>query len=224
MWPIADDERFRPYVNVFDIDPRSRHLTPQIFLSSEAFASAVFLAQIVSDKVLICDFSLQRPHPWNIISPSGEWKWTLVDANRRTHVFWPRICRSSSPRGSGGSHSFLAPSPETWDTVSFLKNVIYRGLQLWDSPNDNDGCFPLGMGSGFWGMTGLRCLVRQLPHLAHKWPGVESGSSSSHSLYSIPDALTCHRQEGQHGSGVSHQLPGRLPVTHPEQACAPASS
>ncbi len=73
-------------------------------------------------------------------------------------------------------------------------------------------------------MTGLRCLVRQLPHLAHKWPGVESGSSSSHSLYSIPVALTCHRQEGQHGSGVSHQLPGRLAVTHPEQACAPASS
>ncbi len=28
-------------------------------------------------------FPLQWPHPWNYISPSGEWKWTLVDANRR---------------------------------------------------------------------------------------------------------------------------------------------
>ncbi len=55
------------------------------------------------------------------------------------------------------------------------------------SPNDNDGCFPLGMGSGFRGTTGLRCLVRQVPHLAHKRPGVESGSSSSRSLSSIPD-------------------------------------
>ncbi len=92
------------------------------------------------------------------------------------------------------------------------------------SPNDNDECFPLGMGSGFRGTTGLRCLVRQVPHLAPKWPGVESSSSSSHSLSSVPDAFTCHRQDGQHGGGVSHQSPGRLPVMHPEQACAPASS
>ncbi len=92
------------------------------------------------------------------------------------------------------------------------------------SPNDNDGCFPPGVRSGFRGTTGLRCLVRQVPHLAHKRPGVESGSSSSHSLSSIPDALTCHRQDGQHGGGVSHQSPGKLPVTHPEQACVPASS
>ncbi len=55
------------------------------------------------------------------------------------------------------------------------------------SPNDNDGCFPLGMGSGFRGTISLRCLVRQVPHLAHKRPGVESGSSSSRSLSSIPD-------------------------------------
>ncbi len=86
------------------------------------------------------------------------------------------------------------------------------------SPNDNDGCFPLGMGNGFRGTTGLRCLVRQVPHLAPKWPGVESSSSSSHSLSSVPDAFTCHRQDGQHGGGVSHQSPGRLPVMHPEQA------
>ncbi len=92
------------------------------------------------------------------------------------------------------------------------------------SSNDNDGCFLLGVRSGFRGMTGLRCLVRQVPHLAHKRPGVESGLSSSHSLSSIPDALTCHRQDGQHGCGVSHQSPGGLPVMHPKQACAPASS
>ncbi len=72
-----------PTSYVFDLDPHSRHLTTQIFLSSDAFASAFFLAQIVSDRVLICDFQLQRPYPWNIISPSGERKWTLVDANRR---------------------------------------------------------------------------------------------------------------------------------------------
>ncbi len=84
-------------------------------------------------------------------------------------------------------------------------------------PNDNDGCFPLGMGSGFRGTTGLRCLVRQVPHLAHKRPGVESGSSSSHSLSSVPDALACHHQDGQHGGCVSDQSPGRLPVTHHEQ-------
>ncbi len=92
------------------------------------------------------------------------------------------------------------------------------------SPNDNDRCFHLGLGSCFQGTTSLWCLVRQVPHLAHKRPGVESGSSSSHSFYSVPDALTCHRQDGQHGGGVSHQSPGRLPVTHPEQACMPASS
>ncbi len=69
-----------------------------------------------------------------------------------------------------------------------------------------------------WGTvfdSGLQCLVRQVPHLAHKRPGVESGSSSSHSLYSVPDALTCHCQNGQHGDGVSHQSPGGLLVMHP---------
>ncbi len=45
--------------------------------------------------------------------------------------------------------------------------------------------------------------------------GLESGSSSSHSLYSVPDALTCHCQNGQHGGGVSHQSPGGLLVMHP---------
>ncbi len=54
--------------------------------------------------------------------------------------------------------------------------------------------------------------------------GVESGSSSSHSLTSNLDALACHRQDGQHGGGVSHQSPGGLPVAHLEQACTPASS
>ncbi len=69
---------------MFDIDPRSRHLTPQIFLSSEAFVSAVFLAQIVSDKVLSATLHFsEMEYLWNIISPSGEWKWTSVDANRR---------------------------------------------------------------------------------------------------------------------------------------------
>ncbi len=53
--------------------------------------------------------------------------------------------------------------------------------------------------------------------------GQVSTSSSSHSLSSVPDALTCHRQDGQHGGGVSHQSTGGLPVTHTEQACAPAS-
>ncbi len=37
-------------------------------------------------------------------------------------------------------------------------------------------------------------------------------------------ALTCHRQDGKHGGGVSHQSPGEAPVTHPEQECAPAPS
>ncbi len=83
---------------------------------------------------------------------------------------------------------------------------------------------PSRVGSGFQGTTGLRCLVRQVPHLAHKRPGVESGSPSSHSLSSVPDTLTCHRQDEQHGGGVSHQSPGGLPVAHPEKACAPASS
>ncbi len=68
----------------------------------------------------------------------------------------------------------------------------------------------------------LTCLIRQVPHLTHKRPGVKSGSSSSHSLSSVPDTLTCHRQEGQHGGSLSHQSPGGLPVAHPEQACAPA--
>ncbi len=80
------------------------------------------------------------------------------------------------------------------------------------------------MGSSFRGTAGLWCLVRQVPHLAHKRPGVESGSSSFHSRSSVSDALTSHRQEGQHGGDVSHQSPGRLPVTHPEQACAATSS
>ncbi len=40
-----------PTSYVFDIDLRSRHLTPQIFLSSEVFASAVFLAQLLA---IIC--------------------------------------------------------------------------------------------------------------------------------------------------------------------------
>ncbi len=71
---------------------------------------------------------------------------------------------------------------------SFLLSTYGGNLP---SPKDDDGCFPLGMGSGFRGTTSLRCLVRQVPHLAQKRPGVESSSSSSHSLSSIPDALTC---------------------------------
>ncbi len=92
------------------------------------------------------------------------------------------------------------------------------------SPNDNDGRFPIRVGGGLRGKTGLRCLVRQVPRLAHKRPGVESGSSSSHSLFSILDTLSCHRQDGQHGGGVSHQSPGGLSVAHPKQACTPDSS
>ncbi len=35
---------------------------------------------------------------------------------------------------------------------------------------------------------------------------------------------SCHRQDRQHGGGVSHQTPRGLPVAHPKQTCAPASS
>ncbi len=84
------------------------------------------------------------------------------------------------------------------------------------SPNDNDGRFPIRVGGGLRGKTGLRCLVRQVPRLAHKRPGVESGSSSSHSLFSILDTLSCHRQDGQHGGGVSHQSQIKLPHPWPD--------
>ncbi len=115
-------------------------------------------------------------------------------------------------------HSFPVPR----DTSFILSGRTYGGnLPL---QNDNDGCFPLGVWSGLRGTTGLRCLVRQVPHLTHIRPGVESSSSSSLSLSSVPDALTCHCQDGQHGGGVSHQSPGGLPGMHREQACAPASS
>ncbi len=65
------------------------------------------------------------------------------------------------------------------------------------------------------GKAGLRCLVRHVPSLAHKWPGVERSSSSSHSLSSIPGTLSCHCQDRQDGGGVSHQLPApdRAPRT-----------
>ncbi len=55
---------------------------------------------------------------------------------------------------------------------------------------------------------GLWSQVRQVPHLAHNHPGVESGSSGSHSPSSVPGALSCHRQNGQYGGGASHQSPG----------------
>ncbi len=73
---------------------------------------------------------------------------------------------------------------------------------------------PSRVGSGFRGTTGLRCLVRQVPHLANKRPGVERFSSNPHSLSSVPDTR----------GRVSHQSPWWLQVTHPEQACSPASS
>ncbi len=77
-----------------------------------------------------------------------------------------------------GYSSLLAfPSPSKSVRRLFLHPFSVAGPQFslersthWGnlpSPNDNDGCFPLGMGSGFRGMTGLRCLVRQVPHLAH---------------------------------------------------------
>ncbi len=72
-----------PSSYAFDIDPRSCHLTPKISPSSEASASAFFLAQLLA---IVCEsatFPLQQPHPWNIIYTSGEWKWTLVNGNRR---------------------------------------------------------------------------------------------------------------------------------------------
>ncbi len=114
-------------------------------------------------------------------------------------------------------HLFLCPFSVAGPQFSPERSTYGGNLP---SPNDNDGCFPLEMGSSFRGTAGLWCLVRQVPHLAHKRPGVESGSSSFHSRSSVSDALTSHRQEGQHGGDVSHQSPGRLPVTHPEQACA----
>ncbi len=117
----------------------------------------------------------------------------------------------------------LSPRPLSVAGPQFSLDRSEYGGSL-PSPNDNDGCFPLGVGGGLRGKAGLQCLVRQVPSLAHKWPGVESGSSSSHSFSSIPGALSCHRQDGQRGGGVSHQSPGGLPIVRPEQACVPASS
>ncbi len=111
----------------------------------------------------------------------------------------------------------LSPCPLSVAGPQFSPERSKYGGSL-PSPNDNNGCFPLRMGGGLRGKAGLWCLVRQVPSLAHKRPGVESGSSSSYSLSSIPGALSCHRQDGQHGGGISHQS------NRHEQACTPASS
>ncbi len=79
------------------------------------------------------------------------------------------------------------------------------------------------MGCGLQGQAGLWCLDGQVPCLTHKQPGNERSSSGSRSLSSVPGTLSCQRRDGQYGGGVTHQLPGRLPVTHPRKACAPTS-
>ncbi len=56
--------------------------------------------------MLICNFPLQRPYPWNIISPSGEWKWTLVDANRRALASW-RVKASASDGWAWPTHETI---------------------------------------------------------------------------------------------------------------------
>ncbi len=55
-----------------DIDG-SRHLTPQIFLSSEAFTFRSFSGPFSRRRFSLGFFPLQRPHLWNCYSPSGEW-------------------------------------------------------------------------------------------------------------------------------------------------------
>ncbi len=124
----------------------------------------------------------------------------------------------------GYSYLLAVPSPTKSVRRLFPCPFSVAGPQFYPkcggnlpSPNDNDGRFPLGVGSGFRGTTSLRCLVRQVPQLAHKQ------SSSSRSLSSVPDAPACHHQD-ERGGGVSYQSPGVLPFVHPEQACAPASS
>ncbi len=118
----------------------------------------------------------------------------------------------------------LSPHPLSVAGPQFSLERSGNGGSL-PSPDDNDGCFPLRMGGGggLRGKAGLWCLDGQVPRLAHKQPGVESGSSGSHSLSSVPGTLSCHSQDGQYGSGVTHQSPGRLSVAHPKQACAPTS-
>ncbi len=69
-----------PTSYVIDIDPRSRHLTPQIFLSSEAFASCSFSGPF-SQSFSLGFFPLQQPHLCNCYSPtstvsvSDAWAW-----------------------------------------------------------------------------------------------------------------------------------------------------
>ncbi len=58
-WLMAHDTA--PTSCVIDIDPRSHHLTPQIFLSSEAFSPRDFLAHFTDD-VLVWDSFLFSDH------------------------------------------------------------------------------------------------------------------------------------------------------------------
>ncbi len=120
----------------------------------------------------------------------------------------------------------LSPHPLSVAGPQFSPERIGDGGSL-PSPNDNDGGLPFRVGGGggggerLRGKPGLWSQVRQVPHLAHNHPGVESGSSGSHSLSSVPGALSCHRQNGQYGGGASHQSPGGFPVAQPKQACSP---
>ncbi len=66
---MTDGTRYRPYV--IDVDPRSRHLIPQIFLSSEAFASCGFSGPFLCD---VLDFlSTSATASVEYYSPSGDW-------------------------------------------------------------------------------------------------------------------------------------------------------
>lgn len=40
-------------------------------------------------------------------------------------------------------------------------------------------------------------------------------------IHFLSGTLSCYCQEGQYAGGVTHLSPGRLPVAHPRQACAP---
>ncbi len=106
---------------------------------------------------------------------------------------WPSLCLL---RVSGTCFRALL----VWRDPSFLLSVVHMGIVCHRQMIMTDGTL-LGWGAVLRGMTGFQYLVRRVPRLAHKRPGVESGSSSSLSLSSIPDALACHRQNGQHLEG-----------------------
>ncbi len=127
-WLMARDTALTSYV--IDIDPRSCHLTPQIFLSSGAFGSRVFYGPCL-DGFSLCFFPFQWPHVW--LCEAAAWSSDAELEAMESEVFSLSIACASLREFFGQVLSRLSCTQPGGTGSRFLQDggyFVYRCLRI----------------------------------------------------------------------------------------------